>query len=759
MADNDADNIVQFPDSMGLAGPSRGDQGGGIGGAVVTTVLDGGNEVMVYPSGVVVIVAPAKISYNYDEDDFNQNLAERLDDGALGGLADEIIEGVQADIQTRSDLVAQYQEGIDLLGTKLEAVSTPSTASRSVSRVGHPLLLESMIQFHAGAEAELLPVEGPAKVMTIGTVSEEEEQLAQDFESDFNYYLTEIATEYHPETSSMLMHEGYCGNGYKKVYRCPMRERPTSEFVSMLDLIVSEDAKSLEMAQRVTHQFEMTRSELRRMQIAGYYRDVDLGWSQALPDAANSAVKQNQGLSPQSQRPQDIPYTLWETDVDVDRERHKIEGKWENESPPGLPLPYKITVDQQTRQVLGVWRNWKQDDPLYRKQNMYVRFGLVPSLGFHHWGFLQILGNHTRALRAIWRLLIDAGMFSNFPGGIVIKNARKGTNEIAPNPGEWVDMDVPIGTDIRTILMPLPYKAIDAVYVQLATLIEQGAQRLGGAVVLETGEGKLNVPVGTIMAQIEQSTQVMAGVYRRNHRAQKVELRKIRQLFVDNPEDLQLLSRNSGQNWEERVQEFSDLNLVPASDPNVPSQPARIMQAWALMMVAGQNPALYDMREVNDRVLRTIRIASPESVMVQPAGPDAAPPPPPPPDPALLALQLKGQQAAQTVQLKQSELQLKAQGQQQEGALKQGQAQASVQDDAQDRQAKAQELALESSDRAADRQAAEESHRINLATEQAKLEIEQEKLAAARENRQRMFGPEQQAGTLGPKPEHEGEGQ
>ena len=154
MADNDADNIVQFPDSMGLAGPSRGDQGGGIGGAVVTTVLDGGNEVMVYPSGAVVIVAPAKISYNYDEDDFNQNLAERLDDGALGGLADEIIEGVQADIQTRSDLVAQYQEGIDLLGTKLEAVSTPSTASRSVSRVGHPLLLESMIRFHAGAEAE-----------------------------------------------------------------------------------------------------------------------------------------------------------------------------------------------------------------------------------------------------------------------------------------------------------------------------------------------------------------------------------------------------------------------------------------------------------------------------------------------------------------------------------------------------------------------------------------------------------------------------
>ncbi len=513
MADNDANNIISFPDTGGLAGPSRGDQGGGIGGAIVTTVLDDGNEVMVYPSGAVVIVAPSEIAYSYDDEDFNQNLAARLDDATLGGIADEIIEGVEADIQTRSDLIAQYQEGIDLLGTKLESISTPSTASRSVSRVGHPLLLESMIKYHAGAEAELLPVGGPAKVATIGTPAQGEDQLAQLFESDFNYYLTDVAIEYYPETSSMLMHEGYCGNGYKKVYRCPMRQRPTSEFVSMLDLIVSEDAKSLETAQRVTHQFEMTRSELRRMQIAGHYRDVDLGWSQAMPDAARAAIKQNEGLSAQSSRPQDIPYVLWETDVDVDRYQHKIDGKWEDEAPDGMPLPYKVTVDKQTRQILGVWRNWKQDDPLYRKRNMYVRFGLVPSLGFHHWGFLQILGNHTRALRAIWRLLIDAGMFSNFPGGIVIKNARKGTNEIAPNPGEWVDMDVPIGTDIRTILMALPYKAIDAVYVQLATLIEQGAQRLGGAVMLETGEGKAAVPVGTMLAMVEQQTMVMSGVF------------------------------------------------------------------------------------------------------------------------------------------------------------------------------------------------------------------------------------------------------
>ena len=489
--DSDDDNILPFTPGSGPSGPSRGEIGG-IGSGAIVEVMDDGTNISVYEDGSVAIAMPAPAAQdNYDDDSFDQNLAERIAEGVLSGLAEECIEGVEADITSRADLIDQYEKGLELLGTRIEDISTPSSSGRSVSRIGHPLMTEAMVRYQAGAEAEMLPASGPAKVMTIGQVTVEEEELAQDFEDDFNYYLTEIATEYYPDTSRMLMELGYCGNTFKKIYRCAMRDRPVSEAVSMLDLIVSEEANTLENAIRVTHQIQMTRSQLRRMQIAGRYRDIDLGMAQGPANSPGyGSIKQSQGLSGGSMRPQDIPYTIWEIDVDIDVGEHPIFGKWENAAPEGLPLPYKITINRDTRQVLAVWRNWKQDDKFYRKNNMYVHYGLVPSgFGFHHWGFLQLLGNHTRALRAIWRLMVDAGMFANFPGGMKLRGARTASNEIAPAPGEWIDVDAPAGVDIRTLLMALPYKSVDAVFIQLAQMIEEGAQRLGGTVMIETGEG------------------------------------------------------------------------------------------------------------------------------------------------------------------------------------------------------------------------------------------------------------------------------
>ncbi len=707
-----ASNVLPF-DGMGPAVPSRGEAGGGIGSGVVQVQLEDGTQVDTHADGSILVTLDSDAApESFDDDDFGANLAERLSQAALSNIATEVIEGVEADILTRTDLVSQYEMGIDLLGTHIEDVSTPSTAGRSISRIGHPLLLESMIKAHAGAEAEMLPAEGPAKVMTIGEPTEGEEQLAADFESDFNYYLTEIAKEYYPDTSRMLMSEFYCGNGYKKIYRCAMRDRPVSESVSMLDLIVSEEATDLDNAIRVTHQVQMTRAQLKRMQIAGRYRDVDLGMSMAQPRPGVAAAKQAEGLSTTSQRPQDIPYLLWETDIELDTEQHQIDGKWEREAPKGLPLPYKVTVDRQTREVLGVWRNWKDGDRFYRRHNMYVRYGMVPSnLGFHYWGFLHILGNHTRALRAIWRLMVDCGMFSNFPGGVKLRGVRTATNEIAPSPGEWIDIDAPMGNDIREMLMPLPYKAIDAVFMQLAEMIQEGAQQLGGSVMIETGEGRTNVPVGTVMSMIEQQTQVMAGVHRRNHQAQKEELRKLRELFVENPEDLWRLARDPKRQWSVG-QEFADLNLVPASDPNIPAQVHRIMQAWALSQIAMANPELYDMHEVNIRLLRTIRIAAPDALLVQPQqqGPMAPPAPSPDEQLKLTALQEKGKQDAARHGMKMQEMATTAQS------------------DAQERQQDAQTAALESADRAADRQESAQAVSLKAETERMKLEAEQKKL-------------------------------
>jgi len=727
---------LDLTNGQGATIPSRGEVGG-IGSVSVNAILENGKEVNINPDGTVDIFdpqSPAVHSGKDDDDSFSDNLAERLPESALMSLATEVIEGVEDDERSRASLLTQYEKGLDLLGTTIEEVSTPSSPSRSISRVGHPLLMETMIKYHAGSEAEMLPAEGPAKVMTVGQVTSDEEQLAADFQSDLNYFLTDIAAEFYPDTSKMIMELAFAGNVYKKVYRDPMRDRPVSESVSMLDLIVSEQATDLTNAIRVTHQIEMTRSQLRRMQISGAYRDVDLGYSQQFPMPAHQALKRHEGLSPATMRPQDIPYFLWETDQDVDLSMHPITGKFERRAPDGLPLPYKITVDKNTRQVLGVWRNWKQGDKLYKKRNMYVHYGLVPATGlrFHHWGFLQILGNHTKVQRAIWRLLVDAGMFSVFPGGVKLRGGRTATNEIQPGPGEWIDIDAPAGTaDIRNILMALPYKEISAVYVQFAQMIDSAAKELAGTVTIETGEGRTNIPVGTMMSMIEQQTQIMAGVHKRTHRAQREELFKLRELFAENPEDLWRLARDPARRWQVG-EEFMDLNLVPASDPNIPSQVHRIQLAVALATLAQMAPTMFDQREVLTRLMRTIRIPNPQALLITPEQQQAASQGAaagPPVDPSkMAAVQLRQQIAGQQMQQKQQE------------------SAAQSQEADKDRQAHAQSAILESQDREKDRESKTQIEQMKEQTEQARLasEIRRDEINAQRQAQQDARQDQQQ---------------
>lgn len=576
-----------------------------------------------------------------------------------------------------------------------------------------------MVPTHNSAEAEMLPAEGPAKVMTVGQVSTDEEQMAADFQADFNYYLTEIATEYYPDTSKMIMELAYAGNVFKKVFRDPLRQRPVSESISLIDMIVSEQATDLENAIRVTHQIQMSRSQLRRMQIMGAYRDVDLGWSQGQIPPGRAALQRAEGVSPSSStRPQDQSYILWETDQDVDLGEFPIAGKWERKAPDGLPLPYKITVDKNTREILGVWRNWDNGDPLYKKDSMYVHYGLMPANGlrFHHWGFLNTLGNQTKVQRAIWRLLIDAGMFSVFPGGVKLRGGRLGTNEINPGPGEWVDVDFPAGvTDIRQLLMAMPYKQLDAVYVQFAQMIDSSAKELAGAMTIETGEGRTNIPVGTMMSMVEQQTQIMAGVHRRVHRAQKAELLKIRKLFARNPQDLKLLARDQSRQWAVE-QEFMSLNLVPASDPNIPSQVHHIQLAVALATIAGMAPQMFDMREVLTRLMRTIRIPDPSALLITPEqqqAMEAAGAAGPPQDPSKMAgLQLRKQIAEQS------------------NAQKNQAMQVDMQQQGQDRSAQAAEASLESRDRQLDRESAERIANLSAETERLRLSAELNRDAA-----------------------------
>lgn len=591
-----------------------------------------------------------------DEDaDFGRNLALDTTDGTLARIASEIMEGVESDEQSRQPWIEQYTRGLDLLGLKIEepADGQRQTGSRrqGVSRANDPLLIEAIVKYAASADGELLPAAGPAKVETIGQEETDQEQLARDFADDLNYFLTEVATEYYPDTSSMLVHQGYCGMGFKKTYRCPIRRRPVSESLYAPDLIVSEEATDLDSALRVTHSIQMLRGQLKRMQLVGQYRNVDLGQPTgqlSIGRQAQRAINTLQGLTPTANRPQDAPYEILETDYELDPE-FDIPGPYERRAPDGLSLPYKITFERNTRQVLAIWRNWRPGDDLYLKRNVYTKYGMMPGLGFHSWGFLQLLGNQTRALRSCLRILIDAGMFANFPGGLKAGKTRTATNEYAPAPGEWLDVDMTAAGpnfDIRKYFMPMPYTPPNPVFVQIMELVKQDAMRLAGTVMLEVGEGRTNMPVGSILAMIEQQMQVMAAVHKRNHRAQKQELRNIRELFADNPEDLSRLCRDRPRpgDREQRIwrkaEEFMSLNLVPATDPNVPSRVHSIMLANVLVMLAEKFPQLMDQSAALRDAVQTIG-KSPDNYVRRPEQMGT-----PQPDPLVTAATITAQSRA-----------------------------------------------------------------------------------------------------------------
>jgi hypothetical protein len=594
------------------------------------------------PDGGVTIKAPSARRSNDPTKGFHENLALR-DELDEAGIAEELLDGVEMDIKSREGFLANYTNGIDLLG-----LETKNDKNAKTSQIGHPLLLEAVVRAQSAAGAELMPAGGPCKVENVAGGSAEGDDLAAAFQTDINTYLTSGAPEYYPDTDRMLFGLFYSGNAFKKVYMHPLRKRPVSETVGIEDLIVSEDATDLETALRVTHRSEMSTVMVKRMQKFADWCDEDLGSAQPSMDMLRIAQERVQGTSGIQARPKDVPHEIYEITADLDLGDYGIDDR----KLPDLPLSYICTIDKQSRKVLAVRRGWKDGDDQFKRRQRFVHYGMVPSFNFLCLGFMHLLGNQTQALRGIWRLLVTSGMYSNAPGGVKVKSVRMGTNDINPGPGEWPDIDIGSLDDIRKALMPMPYKDVSPVFMQLAEAIGQDSMRMAGMAETEMGEGRTNVPVGTMMSMIEVSTQTMSAVHKRLHRAQARELELIRECFVENPEALAKMP-GALRPWD-KPDEFANCNLLPASDPNVPSQIHRIQLATALVTVAQQNPTLYDMTAVHKRAWKTIGVNDADAfVLAQPAAPPAGGPPgPAPPDPLIgqarmLEAQAKMQQAQQ----------------------------------------------------------------------------------------------------------------
>lgn len=561
------------------------------------------------------------------------NLVEDIDQGTLGQVADELLRGISDDLESRKEWIEGRATGIKLLGLKIEIPglggSTDGAPIEGMSRVRHPLLLEAVLRFQANARSELLPTDGPVKIRddnNNGSLSED--RLADALELDLNHYLTSTATEYYPDTDRMLLMLGFGGTSFKKVYFCPLRGRPVSESVDADDLIVNNAATDMRNAKRITHRSMMRASTVRRLQILGVYRDIDLPMAKEQDlDSAQREERSVQGISAGTFRPEDRDREIYECycELDLPGFEHKYKGK---ES--GLEIPYRVTIDLSSREILSIVRNYDEDDAdLPEARTNFVKYTFVPGLGFYDIGLLHILGNTTNAITAAWREMLDAGMYANFPGFLYADSgARQNTNMFRVPPGGGALIKTG-GMPIRDAIMPLPYKEPGQALMALVENMATTGMRIGGTSEQQVGEGRADAPVGTTLAMIDQATKVLNAVHKRMHAAQAEEFQLLVRCFRENPDSFWQRNKKPAYQWDEAtfLNAINNCDLVPQADPNTASQTQRVMKIMGLKQLQQGNPSLYDPIAIDTAALQAMGWSNPQQFMVPPASLQQKPPP------------------------------------------------------------------------------------------------------------------------------------
>ena len=587
-----------------------------------------------------------------DSKDHDANLAMHVEGGVLTGVADELLRLINDDRLRQEQRLEDVVKGIELLGIKLEEPRSEPN-DEGISVVKHPLLLEAVLRFQANARGEMLPADGPVKVSNQGDQVVMQDMAANALETDMNHYLTSGAPEYYPDTDRMFFSLGHGGEAYKKVYYHPLKRRPVSETIDRKDLILSEGAVAIEAAARITHRSKMKPSDVKRMQLAGIWRDVMLTSTNfTMGNVVDVELANISGVEPKTlMEHREIDREIYECYCELNLKgfEHKEDGE-----DTGLPLPYRVVIDKDSRQVLEIRRWWEEDDESYTRKEVFVEYVFVPAFPGVNLGLLHILGNADRALTAAWRIALDNGMLANFPGGIMARSSGKQqTTTIRVAPGQVAPVDVD-GVPLRDAFMPLPYRDVTGGFVNIIQMIDQASQRLGGTAETAVGEGRNDAPVGTTIALIEQATKVVSAVHKRMHSAQCKEFALLKQLFEKDPESLWRSNKNPGFDRDvsllQRALENKD--IVPKSDPNTASQTLRIQKAIALKQAAQGAPMLYNMRAVEERFLSMIGVEDAADLM------NNNPPPPMQQDPAVM---MDAQAKMMTAQAKLQDVQAKTQ--------------------------------------------------------------------------------------------------
>ena len=605
------------------------------------------------------------------------NLVDEIDQMELGRIAEELSKGIQDDLDSRKEWIDDRAQGIKLMGLKIEIPSLAGAADgapvEGMSKVRHPLLLEAVLRFQANARSELLPTDGPVKIREDNNnASLASDELANDLENDLNHYLTSTAKEYYPDTDRMLLMLGFGGTSFKKVYFCPLRNRPVSESVDADDLIVNNAATDLSNAKRVTHRIYMRPSTVKRMQILGVYKDIELSTpKQADYDATQLEKMAQQGIAPSQMNPEDRDREIYECycELDIAGFEHKHKRKIS-----GLEIPYRVTIDASTKQIFSIVRNYDEDTKdLPEARSNFVKYTFVPGMGFYDIGLLHILGNTTDAITAAWRELLDAGMYANFPGFLYADTgARQNTNifRVPPGGGALVKTG---GMPINQAVMPLPYKEPSGALMNLVQNMAETGARIGGTSEQAVGEGKQDAPVGTTIALIDQATKVLNSVHKRMHAAQAEEFALLVKCFKENPESFWQKNRRPARQWDQEtfLRALNQVDLVPQADPNTASQTQRLMKIVALKQIQAQNPTLYDPIAIDKAALQAVGWSNPEQFMIPP---DAQGAPPPEMQKQMAELQIKKQDSDAKLMIAKGKLAVDQAKLQQEGLAAGGEA-------------------------------------------------------------------------------------
>lgn len=531
------------------------------------------------------------------EDDFTANLAEYMDDSLLGQLASDLVSDFDADVGARKEWIQTYVDGLELLGLKIEERTEPWEGACGVY---HPLLSEALVKFQAETMMSLFPAGGPVRTIVVGKETPEKKEAAARVQDDMNFRLTEKMPEYRPETERMLWGLGLSGNAFKKVYFDPNTNRPAAIFVPAEDVVVPYGAASLEAAERITHVMRKNENDLRKLQVTGFYRDIDVGEPNNTLDDVEKKIAQKLGFSATT----DDRYKLLEMHVDLDLEGY--EHKDENGEPTGIALPYVVTIEKGSNQVLAIRRNWEPDDDTYKKRQHFVHYGYIPGFGFYCFGLIHLVGAFAKSGTSLIRQLVDAGTLSNLPGGFKTRGLRIKGDDTPISPGEFRDVDVPSGA-MKENIMPLPYKEPSATLLALLNQIVEEGRRFANTADLQISDMSSQAPVGTTLAILERTLKVMSAVQARIHFSLKQELKLLKGIIAENTQPDYAYDPTSGSR-EAKRSDYDNVDVIPVSDPNASTMAQKIVQYQAVLQLAQQAPQMYNMPLLHRQMLDAMGI-------------------------------------------------------------------------------------------------------------------------------------------------------